>query len=76
LHKEGGYEVGPGNGTINSAQDDAIDGTLNTVVDMAGNGILEAATDTAGHRGADIEMEGDWDKWGRSMATKNSVSRV
>jgi hypothetical protein len=43
---------------------------------MIGDGILEAATDIAGHRGADIEMEGDWDEWGRSMATKNSVSHV
>ncbi len=88
MREEGGYEVGPGNGMINSVRDDAMDGTLDTVVDMAGDvtlddatdmagdGILEAATDTAGCGGADIKMEGDQDKWGRSMATKNSVSRV
>ncbi len=80
--------MGPSDGTINGARDDAMDGTLNTAVDMAGDvtlddatdmagdGILEAAADTAGHGGADIEMEGDRDEWGRSMATKNSVSRV
>jgi hypothetical protein len=73
---------------IDSARDDAVDGTLDMAVDMAGNatlddatdmagdGILEAATDTASHRGADIEMEGDQDEWGRSMAIKNLVSHV
>jgi len=88
LCEEGGYEVGPSDGTINGARDDAMDGTLNTAVDMAGDvtlddatdmagdGILEAAADTAGHEGADIEMEGDRDEWGRSMVTKNLVSRV
>ena len=46
-------------------------------MDMAGNGTLDAAADRAGWWGADVEMEGGWDKQGMSMVvTKNWVSLV
>jgi len=43
-------------------------------MDMAGDGILEAAADTAGCGCVDVEAEGDRDKWGMAVVTKNSVS--
>jgi hypothetical protein len=65
-----------GDSTLDDATDMADDGPLNDATDMAGNSILEVAVDRADHQGADVEIEGDWDKWGMSMVTKNSVSLV
>ena len=80
--------MGPSDGTINGARDDAMDGTLDgatditgdgtldDTTDIAGDGILEAAMDRAGWQGADIKTEGDWDERGISVVRKNSVSLV
>ena len=56
--------------------DIAGDSTLDDAMDITGNGILEAAMERAGWWGADVGTEGDWNKWGMSMVTKNWVSLV
>jgi hypothetical protein len=45
-------------------------------MDIIGDGILKAAVERAGWWGADVRTEGDRDKWGMSMVTKNWVSLV
>jgi hypothetical protein len=55
-----GYEEGPSDGLIDSVRDNPTD----------------AAADPVGNGAADIKTEGDRDKWGMAMGTKNSVSLV
>jgi len=41
---------------------------------MAADDTLDTAVDTAHDGAADVETEGDRDKWGMARGTKNSVS--
>jgi hypothetical protein len=41
---------------------------------MAADDTLNTAADTAHDGAADVETEGNWDKWSMAKGTKNSVS--